>query len=176
MMTLKNISDETGFSVSTISKALNDKHDINEETKKIIQDFATKANYRPNKNALALRSKRSSIVAIIVPRVNNSVYSEMLYYTQKCASNSGFRVMLFQSFDEVSKIQFFLEDLNDGSVDAAIVFTKYIKDVSKINLVSLKNIIVDFVELTQDQNPTAMQNTCNELFQKIKKYHNSNLY
>lgn len=52
---LKDISIITGFSVSTISKALNNKDDISTKTKEIIQKAALENNYQPNHYAVMLR-------------------------------------------------------------------------------------------------------------------------
>lgn len=121
MITLKNISHLTGFSVSTVSKALNDKHEINADTRKKIQDFTFRSNYVPNKNAISLRRRKSNIIAVILPQVNDVFYSEVLGNMQKTASNSGYRIMLFQSFEKTAKEVAFLDEINDGSIDAAIV-------------------------------------------------------
>ncbi|PKP14913.1 MAG: LacI family transcriptional regulator [Bacteroidetes bacterium HGW-Bacteroidetes-23] len=169
MTTLKKISHLTGFSISTISKALNDKNDINVDTKKIIQEFALKTNYRPNKNALALRSSKSSIIAIIVPRINNALYSEMLYDIQKCASKKGYRIMLFQSFEEVSKIQHYLEDINDGSVDAAIVLTINKNIESEISSSRRRNLPTVFIQINHEQSNFKINENCAELFEKLIK-------
>lgn len=169
MTTLKKISHLTGFSISTISKALNDKHDINVDTKRIIQEFALKTDYKPNKNALALRSSRSSIVAIIVPRINNTLYSEMLYDIQKCAANKGYRIMLFQSFEEVSKINHYLEDINDGSVDAAIVLTVNKNIESEISISKRRNLPTVFIQINHEQSNFKINENCAELFEKLIK-------
>lgn len=169
MTTLKKISHLTGFSISTISKALNDKHDINVDTKKIIQEFALKTNYRPNKNALALRSSKSSIIAIIVPRINNTLYSEMLYDIQKCASKKGYRIMLFQSFEEISKIRHYLDDINDGSVDAAIVLTINKNIKNEVNISKRRYLPVVYIEINQENSNFNIKENCAELFEKLIK-------
>lgn len=79
MVALKKISSLTGFSVSTVSKAINNKVDISLETKTYIQDVAFKNNYVPNKHVLSLRKSKSNIIAIILPYVNNSLYAEILF-------------------------------------------------------------------------------------------------
>lgn len=167
MMTLKKISIQTGFSVSTVSKALNDKEDINPSTKKIIQDFATKSNYKPNKTALALRIRKTSIVAIIVPTINISLFGEILHDIQKCASNNGYRIMFFQSFEEVIKIHQYIEEISDGSVDAAIVLT--LKEIIKKEIDSkYKNMPVKAIFIQNNQNPASVKETCAEMFKNFK--------
>jgi len=168
MITLKKISHLTGFSVSTISKALNDKHDINVDTKKIIQEFAGKINYKPNKNALALRGSKSFIIAIIVPQINDTLYSELLYDMQKSASKIGYRIMLFQSFEEISKVEECLEDVNDGSVDAAIVLSINSNEIGKENT-NEGNIPVEYVQILKDHTKADSKSYCISVFENLLK-------
>jgi DNA-binding LacI/PurR family transcriptional regulator len=163
MMTLKKISIQTGFSVSTVSKALNDKDDINPSTKKIIQDFASKSNYKQNKTALALRLKKSFIVAIVVPSINNALFGDILHDIQKCAAKNGYRIMFFQSFEEVVNIHQFIEEVADGTVDAAIVLTVQEK-IKKVLEVHYKNLPVKTILVNQEQNISRIKETCAEMF------------
>lgn len=171
MITLKKMSHLTGFSVSTISKALNDKHDINIETRKMIQDFAFKSHYKPNKNALALRSSKSYIIAIVVSQINHDINSELLYHIQKCASKFGYRIMLFQSFEQDANVQKHLEEVNDGSVDAAIVinFKKHTLDLTSMQELKYP---LDFIQISEGQTMVDLQGNCvsmlNQLIKKMK--------
>ena len=69
-MTIREISILSGYSVSTVSKALNNKTDISEGTKTMIKRIAKEHNYVPNKYAVALRKKRIQLIAVILPKVN----------------------------------------------------------------------------------------------------------
>lgn len=125
MMTLKKISRLSGFSTSTVSKALNDCYDVSIDTKKLIQDIAFRYNYTPNRNAVALRKNKTNIIAVILPWVNQELYSDLLSDIQQRASESEYRIMLYQSFEKESKEKEFLEDISDGSVDAAIILSTH---------------------------------------------------
>lgn len=171
MMTLKKISHLTGFSVSTISKALNDKHDINEDTKKIIQDFATKTNYKPNKNAIALRHSRSYMMAVIVPRINDVVYSNLLYELNHCMSQKGYRMVLFQSFEEASKIKDSIEEITDGSVDAVIVLTVDKTIQEQVIFKNRNRIPVVFTEIHPKHTSFALKETCSGIFEQLKQHY-----
>lgn len=134
MMTLKKISHLSGFSTSTVSKALNDCYDISVDTKKLIQDLAFQYNYTPNKNAVALRKSKTNIIAVILPQVNQQLYSDLLCDIHQRACESGYRVMLYQSFEKKSKEKEFLEDISDGSVDAAIILSTHEEIQGKIRI------------------------------------------
>jgi len=159
MITLKNISHLTGFSVSTVSKALNDKHEINADTRKKIQDFAFRSNYVPNKNAISLRRRKSNIIAVILPQVNDVFYSEVLGNMQKTASNSGYRIMLFQTFEKTAKEVAYLDEINDGSIDAAIVLSADKKQLMT-NYKKINTIPVESIQITKSQTLDGLKTDC----------------
>lgn len=71
---LKDIADETGFSVNTVSLALQSSPRISESTRKTIQSVAKRLNYVPTSTArLAARSK-NHIIALIVPECSGQVH------------------------------------------------------------------------------------------------------
>lgn len=123
-ITLKKISSLSGFSVSTVSKALNNKLDISKKTRKTIQCIAQQYNYIPNSYAVALRKKRTKSIAVIIPRINELCYSNFLYNLQVIASEFDYRIVLFQSFHDKSKELEYLKSVNDGSVDGIIMLSK----------------------------------------------------
>lgn len=65
MVSIKEVAKHCGVSVATVSKALNDKSDIGEETKKKIREIADEMGYLPNATARALRSKRSYSIGVL---------------------------------------------------------------------------------------------------------------
>ena len=64
MVSIKELAQRCGVSVATVSKALNDKSDIGEETKKRIREIADEMGYFPNASARTLRSKRSYRIGV----------------------------------------------------------------------------------------------------------------
>lgn len=166
MMTLKKISHISGFSTSTVSKALNDCYDISVDTKKLIQDIAFQYNYTPNKNAIALRKSKSNIIAVILPQVNHPIYSDTLFDIQKTASKSGYRIMLYQSFEKAATLKELFEEINDGSVDAAMVLT------TSENIQQLGNIPIEYIKIFENQSQDDLKALCKinfeNLLQRIK--------
>lgn len=158
----------TGFSVSTVSKALNDKEDINVTTKKIIQDIANQNNYVPNKNAIALRKSKSNIVAVILPQVNDTFYSDALCNMQKMASKSGYRIMLFQSFENSLKEREYLEEVSDGSIDAAMVLS--ISQKESVDFYHKTNPIpIGYMQVAKSQSHDVLKENCISNFGNLLK-------
>lgn len=70
MVTLKDIAKASGYSVSAISKALNDADDITQETKLKIQQLAQEMGYVRNENAASLSRKNKRKNIAIIARTN----------------------------------------------------------------------------------------------------------
>lgn len=121
--TIKELSLVSGYSISTVSKALNNRQDISVSTKNEIIKIAEQHNYRPNKFAVSLRRKRANSIAVILPDLSENCFSMALLNIQKCSMNLGFRTLFYQYFSETNTIYNILNNLNDGSIDGAIIMT-----------------------------------------------------
>ncbi|WP_430410216.1 LacI family DNA-binding transcriptional regulator [Kordia sp.] len=166
-ITLKELSQLSGFSVSTVSKALNNKFDISLTTRKAIQKIASKHNYVPNNYAVALRKKQTKAIAIIVPQINTTFYSCFLHNIEKVASKYGYRIMLFQSFEERKREQECMKNISDGSVDGAIV-------VSSNCLLSetsgrKHNLPIQCIQLSKELHGKQLKHECINAFSNLLK-------
>jgi len=74
---LKDIAEELGVSIVTVSKALRDRPDVAKETKAKILERVKKLNYRPNLAARSLVTGRSSLVGLVVPDLIHPFFSEI---------------------------------------------------------------------------------------------------
>ena len=139
-ITLKQISNLSGFSISTVSKALNDKLDISNKTRVKIQKLAKNFNYVPNNSALALKSRKTKIIAVIVPQINSSLYSNMISSIQEKAFHQGYRILLLQSLKSEEIELECINNVRDGCVDGIIIIKSFQKrEYSKNKLSSVTN-------------------------------------
>lgn len=67
MVTIRNIAEEAGVSVSTASRALNNNLRISEKTRRHVQLVAKRLGYKPNFSAQNLTRGRANIVGLIFP-------------------------------------------------------------------------------------------------------------
>ena len=119
--TLKELASILGLSISTISKALNDSHEISDATKKRIVKTAKLYNYRPNKIALGLKSGRTNTIAVIIPSVQNSFFARALYGIESVISNSDYTAIVCITKESHEKEVANFDMLSNGVVDGFIV-------------------------------------------------------
>jgi LacI family transcriptional regulator len=66
-VTLKDIARKVGYSVTTVSRALNDYDDVSQGTKQLIKRVAQEMGYHPHVIAQSLQRRRTNTVGFIVP-------------------------------------------------------------------------------------------------------------
>ena len=118
---LKELASILGVSISTISKALNDSHEISEATKKRIVELAKLHNYRPNKIALGLKSGRTHTIAVIIPSVQNSFFARALYGIESVISKTKYSTIVCLTKESHKKEVDNFDMLSNGVVDGFIV-------------------------------------------------------
>jgi len=166
-VTLKELSRLSGFSVSTVSKALNNKLDISLKTKEAIKDIANKHNYIPNNYAVALRKKRTKFISVIVPQVNTPFFSCFLYNIQKAAHFLGYRIVLFQSFGKISKEKEFIKNSNDGSVDGIIILSE--NAFQNEHYKEENNLPIEYIQIDTNLSNDLLKKECIDSFSKLIK-------
>jgi len=120
-ITLKKIAKEFGVSISTVSKALKDSHEIGEDTREKIQAFANYYNYKPNSLALQLRNQKTSVIGVIIPEIVHHFFSTVIRGIEEFANGKGYNVMVCVSSESYEKEVSNINVLTNGSVDGLII-------------------------------------------------------
>jgi len=110
-----------GISASTVSRALKDHPDISPKTKRMVQAFASKMNYRPNALALNLRRSKTNTIGIIIPEIVHHFFSSVLSGIDKVAYAAGYNVMICQSNEDYNREVIDAQALLDNRVDGVLM-------------------------------------------------------
>lgn len=116
-----DIARALGVSTSTVSRALKNHPDISEETRRRVQEFARRVNYRPNALALGLKQQRSFTLGIIIPEIVHHFFSSIISGIEDVAYGKGYRLMICQSNEEFERERINLQALLDHRVDGILV-------------------------------------------------------
>jgi len=119
--TLKKLAKILGLSPATVSKALKNYPDINENTKKRVLDLAASLNYQPNALAQGLRNKESKIVGLIVPEIVHDFFSNIISGVIKAAEKKGYLVIVLYTSESFEEEKIHLKQLTDKNVDGILL-------------------------------------------------------
>ena len=114
MASLKDLSEISGFSKSTISKALNGSEEISSKTKQHILTLAQKYNYHPNRNAQALKQRRTYCVTVLIPMNKLRLFSAILEGIEEESKNWGYWIVISQYSTSYGE-QFITEQISSYS-------------------------------------------------------------
>ena len=117
-VTLRDIASLTGFSINTVSRALNNKEEVNTDTRTKILAAAAQFGYRPNRLAKGLRSNKTGTIGIVVADVANPFFSALVKGIARAARELDYSIILQDSDEnyaaEEEAIQVLLAEQVDG--------------------------------------------------------------
>ncbi len=124
-ITIKDVAKRLNVSVSTVSRAFNDKYDIKKDTKELILKTAKEMGYHPNPIAKKLSQNKSLNIGVVIPEFMNSYYSEVAIVLQEFFISKGYQVLLMQSNEneeqELKNVKTLINNMVDGLIIAPTV-------------------------------------------------------
>ena len=121
--TIKDIAEETGFSYATVSRALNNKYGVKQNTRDLILQVAQTRGYTPNGIARGLVKKQTYSIGLIIPDISNPFFPEVTRGIEKRAKEKGYSVFLcntnYESDQEAHYLQLLIERRVDGIILAS---------------------------------------------------------
>ena len=91
---LKEIAEIAGVSVSTVSRVLNGKTYVNEETRKKVLNIIGRENYHPNAIAQSLKNGASNTLCLMIPSIQNVIFAPITRGVEDVARENGYTVIL----------------------------------------------------------------------------------
>lgn len=120
-VTIQALARELNLSISTVSKALKDSHEISAETKERVLQMAERLHYKPNLYASSLRHKRSNTIAVVIPEVADSFFSQVIKGVEEIAQFRGYHVLIYLTYESSEKEKKILEEIQNGRADGVLM-------------------------------------------------------
>lgn len=120
-VTIKQLAKELNLSASTISRALQDSHQIGDKTKRRVLELASALNFVPNYHASGLRKKVSKTIAVVIPEVADSFFAQAINGIEAVAQEQGFHVLIYLTHESFVKEQAILKEFQNGRVDGVLL-------------------------------------------------------
>ena len=99
-VSLRDLAEELGVSVSTVSRALKDSPEIGHEMREKVKQLAKERNYRPNPFAVSLLKNSPRIIGIIVPDIVTHFYSSIISGISDVARSNHYSVIITSSYEQ----------------------------------------------------------------------------
>lgn len=126
MVTVKDVAEKSGVSVSTVSHVINGTRFVSEELKVKVRDAMVALEYKPNLIARSLRTKRSNVLGLILADITNPYYSEIARNIEYLGHLQDYTVMLCNSEGDPIKEEFYIRRLSEARADGIIIISSKI--------------------------------------------------
>lgn len=104
-VTIKDIAKESGYSVSTVSRVLNNRRDVSPEARSRIMEVVELHNFVLNNNAKQLKQTQSKSVAVIVKGTSNMLFSSIVEEIQKMIERTKYTVGVFYLDEDENEVE-----------------------------------------------------------------------
>ncbi len=121
MTTIKDVADQAGVSIATVSRVLNQNRyvspELNERVRKAIADL----HYEQNALARNLRRSESLTLGIIIPDSTNPFFAEVARGIEEVCFENGYLVILCNTSEDPEKAAAYLTALRQNRVAGVII-------------------------------------------------------
>lgn len=104
IVTIKDIAKESGYAISTVSRALNNHPDVSPEAKKHIDEVVKKCGFVPNNNARQLKQQQGTTVAIVVKGSFNMFFASIVEQLQCEINDAGYKTVLHYLDEDADEV------------------------------------------------------------------------
>ncbi|AYH40098.1 LacI family DNA-binding transcriptional regulator [Christensenella minuta] len=125
--TLKDIAKKLNVSVSTVSRAVNNKSYVKEETRQKVLQALKEYHYVPNEIARSLKSQSTKTIGVIIPDICEMFFGQIIKGIDEVVSPEGYTIIVSDSGESKTNEARDLEMLFQKRVDALVLATVELK-------------------------------------------------
>ncbi|WP_323710891.1 LacI family DNA-binding transcriptional regulator [Mammaliicoccus lentus] len=170
---LDDVAKLANVSKTTVSRVLNKRGYLSQETIDKVYDAMEKLNYQPNTVARQLYNKKTNIIGLLFPTVSNPFFGELVEELEKKLYSQGYKVIIGNSMNDPEKEKNYLNQLLSNQVDGLIVGThnQNIQQYQNENLpiVAIDRIMNQDIPVIESDNYSGGKQATERLIQKGAK-------
>jgi len=120
-VTIREIADLAGVSIATVSRVVNGRGDVSDETRELVQRVVRERGYSVNRTARGLSAGRTGFVGVTVPRIAAVFFSVIVDGAAEALYEQDLRVVLCPTEHEHEREVSLLDRLMHGTTDGALL-------------------------------------------------------
>ncbi|MFC4322286.1 LacI family DNA-binding transcriptional regulator [Litchfieldia salsa] len=121
MSTIEDVARLAGLSRTTVSRVINNHPYVSIEKKQLVISAMNQLGYVPNSAARSLRNQKTGMLAVLIPRITNPFFSQLIESMEIEASDKGYQLIVCQTRYSKKKELTYLNLLKTKQVDGVIM-------------------------------------------------------
>lgn len=119
--TIADVARAAGVSLMTVSRVMNDKPGVGEETRERIRELVEEMGYRPSEIARGLATRQTSTLGLVVPDIANPFFAQFARGAEDAAFETGYGVFLINTAEDIEREIAALDSLQQKEIDGVIL-------------------------------------------------------
>lgn len=140
--TIRDVAKKANVSVATVSRVINNKGYVHEETRSTVLRVIDELGFEPNQLARSLTNHHSMMLGVIVPHVGTTFYGQLIEGIEQAALSYGYKTMLCNTQDNDAREIDYLKIFEQYNVEGIIVASNF-KNKDKLSSLNIPVISVD---------------------------------
>lgn len=120
-MNIYDIAAEAGTSISTVSRVLNNKGNVNPEMRSRVEEVLKKYDYKPSAIARGMVSKTMKSIAILTVDVRVTHYARQIYAIEQEFSKHSYNVTVCNTGGSITECEKYMEILSEKQLDGLVL-------------------------------------------------------
>jgi LacI family transcriptional regulator len=138
---LKDLADQLGVSIPTVSRALKDRPDISPDLKEKVKALANSLHYQPNVMASMFKNQQNRCIGVIIPRVAHFFFSTIINGILQEADAQDYRVVVCQTLHDYLQEVKYVRQMSNGTTDGLLIcIGNHTTDISHLTQLADDNI------------------------------------
>jgi len=125
---IRKVAQLAGVSVATVSRVLNHPERVSEKTKNRVLSVMKDIDFSPNALARGLNLRRTNTIALVIPDIQNPLYTEIARGVESIAHRNGNNLLLCNTEKDVVKEKSYVQMLIEKKIDGVILAYTGLKD------------------------------------------------
>ena len=151
-ITIRDVAKKANVSVATVSRVINNKGYVYEETRNTVLRIIDELGFEPNQLARSLTNHRSKMIGVIVPHVGTTFYGQLIEGIEHAALGYGYKTMLCNTQDSEEREIDYLKVFEQYNVEGVIIASNF-KNTERLASLNIPLISVD--HLINDEIPSV---------------------
>jgi len=105
MITIVDIAKESGYSVTTVSRVLNNRKDVSETARRKIMEVVEAHNFVPNNNAKHLKQGPTKSIIMIVKGTSNMLFAGIIEEIQTILADTEYTLRVYYLDEERNEVE-----------------------------------------------------------------------
>jgi LacI family transcriptional regulator len=120
-VTLREVARESGVSVSTVSRVLNDRPFVRSEVRERVMLVTRQLGYRPDVAARSMRTGTTGAVALVVSDISNPLFATIAKSADEALSPRGYSLMVANSSNDPAHEEELMAALRQRRLDGLVI-------------------------------------------------------